>query len=106
MQVTTPRGRWFVPPDRAVWVPARLAHAIDVLADIDMRVNQLARLNVLEQVRQLRAVPLLHDAKPAPRVHGWIFGLHDGRIDVLDSGNEQMQPALDTLIGLTDTVGR
>src|SRR6202046_1776185 len=37
MQVTTPRGRWLVPPDRAVWVPARLAHAIDVLADIDMR---------------------------------------------------------------------
>src|ERR1700747_1040535 len=37
MQVTTPKGRWLVPPDRAVWVPARLEHAIDVLADIDMR---------------------------------------------------------------------
>src|SRR6266700_2584966 len=37
MQVTTPKGRWLVPPDRAVWVPARLAHAIDVLADIQMR---------------------------------------------------------------------
>src|SRR5262252_5586542 len=37
MQVTTPRGRWLVPPDRAVWVPARLPHAIDVLADIEMR---------------------------------------------------------------------
>ena len=37
MQVTTPRGRWLVPPDRAVWVPARLAHSIDVLADIEMR---------------------------------------------------------------------
>jgi hypothetical protein len=37
MQVTTPRGRWLVPPDRAVWVPARLGHAIDVLADIEMR---------------------------------------------------------------------
>ena len=22
MQVTTPKGRWLVPPDRAVWVPA------------------------------------------------------------------------------------
>src|SRR5436190_5984138 len=31
MQVTTPKGRWLVPPDRAVWVPARLEHAIDVL---------------------------------------------------------------------------
>src|ERR1700722_15957251 len=37
MQVTTPRGRWLVPPDRAVWVPTRLEHGIDVLADIDMR---------------------------------------------------------------------
>jgi AraC-like DNA-binding protein len=37
MQVTTPQGRWLVPPDRAVWVPARFVHAIDVLADIEMR---------------------------------------------------------------------
>ena len=37
MQVTTPKGRWLVPPDRAVWVPARFEHAIDVLADIEMR---------------------------------------------------------------------
>src|SRR5450631_3088586 len=37
MQVTTPGGRWLVPPNRAVWVPALLEHAIDVLADIEMR---------------------------------------------------------------------
>src|ERR1700730_8817443 len=37
MQVTTPKGRWLVPPDRAVWVPARSEHSIDVLADIEMR---------------------------------------------------------------------
>jgi AraC-like DNA-binding protein len=37
MQVTTPQGRWLVPPGRAVWVPGRLEHAIDVLADIEMR---------------------------------------------------------------------
>jgi AraC-like DNA-binding protein len=37
MQVTTPGGRWLVPPDRAVWVPAGLEHAIDLLADIEMR---------------------------------------------------------------------
>src|SRR5215212_8233023 len=28
MQVTTPRGRWLVPPRRAVWVPPRSAHAV------------------------------------------------------------------------------
>ena len=37
MQVTTPKGRWLVPPDRAVWVPALLEHSIDVLADIQLR---------------------------------------------------------------------
>ncbi len=37
MQVTTPKGRWLVPPARGVWVPPRLEHAIDVLADIEMR---------------------------------------------------------------------
>src|SRR5258705_5696456 len=36
MQVTTPKGRWLAPPDRAVWVPPRLEHSIDVLADIEM----------------------------------------------------------------------
>ena len=37
MQVATPKGRWLVPPGRAVWVPARLEHAIGVLTDIEMR---------------------------------------------------------------------
>src|SRR6202158_3151675 len=37
MQVTTPKGRWLVPPDRDVWGPARLGHSIGVLADLEMR---------------------------------------------------------------------
>jgi AraC-like DNA-binding protein len=37
MQVTTPRGRWLVPPRRAVWVPPRSEHAVDMLTDIEMR---------------------------------------------------------------------
>jgi AraC-like DNA-binding protein len=37
MQVQTPRGVWLVPPERAVWVPPLLEHAIDVLSDIEMR---------------------------------------------------------------------
>jgi len=78
MQVTTPKGRWLVPPDRAVWVPARLEHSIDVLADIEMRtlyfdLAWLARqdrsksLNVEYVVRVSR---LLHEA---------ILALFDGR---------------------------
>src|SRR5690349_18502176 len=70
MQVTTPKGRWLVPPDRAVWVPARLEHAIDVLADIEMRtlyfeLSWLARASRDKSLAAEFVVlvsPLLHQA--------------------------------------------
>lgn len=37
MQVTTRKGRWLVPPQRAVWLPPRIEHAVDMLTDIEMR---------------------------------------------------------------------
>lgn len=37
IQVTTPKGRWLVPPQRAVWLPPRIEHAVDMLTDIEMR---------------------------------------------------------------------
>ena len=37
MQVTTPKGRWLVPPRRAVWVPPRLEHGVEMLTDLEMR---------------------------------------------------------------------
>jgi AraC-like DNA-binding protein len=37
MQVTTPKGRWLVPPARAVWLPPRIAHSVDALARVEMR---------------------------------------------------------------------
>ena len=70
MQVTTPKGRWLVPPDRAVWVPAQLEHAIDVLADIEMRtlyfdlawLKRERRSKSLAQEFVVRVSPLLHQA--------------------------------------------
>jgi AraC-like DNA-binding protein len=70
MQVTTPKGRWLVPPDRAVWVPARLEHAIDVLADIEMRtlyfdlawLKRERRSTSLRSEFVVRVSPLLHQA--------------------------------------------
>ena len=70
MQVTTPKGRWLVPPDRAVWVPARSVHAIDVLADIDMRtlyfdlawLKRERRSTSLKSEFVVRVSPLLHQA--------------------------------------------
>lgn len=64
-----------------------LAHThgeeLDEFADIDERVNRLAELNVIAQVGAIRATSIVRDAAHAPRVHGWIFGLRDGRIKVL-----------------------
>ena len=80
MQVTTPKGRWLVPPDRAVWVPARLGHSIDVLADIDMRTLYF---DVLWLAQEERSASL--DAEFVVRVsrllHEAILALFDGRND-------------------------
>jgi carbonic anhydrase len=66
---------------------ARRRHAeLDTFAPGDDRINRLAELNVLEQVRTLRATPIVRDAQHRPSVHGWIFGLHDGRVRVLANG--------------------
>src|SRR5215468_12649036 len=70
MQVTTPKGRWLVPPDRAVWVPARLEHAIDVLANIEMRTLYFDLAWLKRETRNagltsefvVRVSPLLHQA--------------------------------------------
>jgi AraC-like DNA-binding protein len=80
MQVTTPKGRWLVPPDRAVWVPARLEHAIDVLADIEMRtlyfdLAWLAR----HTIRGSLAAEFV--VKVSPLLHQAILALFDGRDD-------------------------
>ncbi|KVX90831.1 carbonic anhydrase [Burkholderia ubonensis] len=48
--------------------------------------DRLAELNVLEQVRLLRASPIVRDRERPPLVHGWIFSLADGRLKELDSG--------------------
>ncbi|HEX3769873.1 MAG TPA: helix-turn-helix transcriptional regulator [Polyangiaceae bacterium] len=37
MTVKTPRGTWVVPTRRAVWVPARMTHSIEMLGDVTMK---------------------------------------------------------------------
>ncbi len=80
MQVTTPKGRWLVPPDRAVWVPARLEHSIDVLADIEMRTLyfDLAWLKREQRSESLNAEFVV---KVSQLLHQTILALFDGRND-------------------------
>ncbi|PAY03625.1 AraC family transcriptional regulator [Bradyrhizobium sp. UFLA03-84] len=76
MQVTTPKGRWLVPPDRAVWVPALLPHAIDVLADIEMRTLYFDQAWL---AREKRSDSLGHEfvVRVSPLVHQAILALFD-----------------------------
>src|ERR1700691_485621 len=80
MQVTTPKGRWLVPPDRAVWVPALSEHAIDVLADIEMRTLyfDLAWLGREERSTSLDAEFVVRVSR---LLHETILALFDGRND-------------------------
>ena len=80
MQVTTPKGRWLVPPDRAVWVPARLEHSIDVLADIDMRTLYFD-LAWLRREPRSDSLDAEFVAKVSPLLHQTILALFDGRND-------------------------
>jgi AraC-like DNA-binding protein/quercetin dioxygenase-like cupin family protein len=42
MTVTTEHGTWVVPPERAVWVPARVGHAIRMTGHVSMRTLYLS----------------------------------------------------------------
>ena len=56
------------------------------LADVDARINRLAELNVMEQVRNIARTTIVQDAwrRDQPlELHGWIYGLEDGLIQDL-----------------------
>jgi AraC-like DNA-binding protein len=80
MQVTTPKGRWLVPPDRAVWVPALSEHSIDVLADIEMRTLYFD-LSWLERERRSDSLNAEFVVRVSPLLHQAILALFDGRHD-------------------------
>jgi len=84
MQVTTPKGRWLVPPDRAVWVPARLVHAIDVVANIEMRTLYFD-LAWLKRDRRSPSLKSEFVVRVSPLLHQAILALFDER-----ASNERM----------------
>src|SRR6202790_4803936 len=78
MQVTTPKGRWLVPPDRAVWVPARSEHSIDVLADIEMRTLYFDLAGLWGEPRS-DSLDAEFVVLVSPLLHQTILALFDGR---------------------------
>ena len=81
MQVTTPKGRWLVPPDRAVWVPAlsRTCHRrarryrdADAVFRSGLAAARSSAATSLDAEFVVRVSPLLHQA---------ILALFDDRND-------------------------
>lgn len=57
---------------------------IDAIADPELRANRLTELNVCEQVMNLAKTSIVQRAwkkNNYPHLHGWVYGLNDGRIN-------------------------
>jgi carbonic anhydrase len=66
-------------------------HEIMSLQTQRERIGRLAEMNVIQQVENLAHSPIIQDAwrhRNAPSLHGWVYGLRDGRLRELI----QMQP--------------
>jgi carbonic anhydrase len=63
------------------------ADKLNTIDDTDERLNELCRLNVAEQILNVAETTVVQDAwnrGQELRVHGWVYGLKDGRIRDLD----------------------
>ena len=47
--VTTPTGRWMVPPDHALWIPAGTRHAVDTIGAVEMQ-SAYVRLDAIDDL--------------------------------------------------------
>lgn len=72
LQVYTATGRWLVPPQLAVWVPARMPHRVEVISDVEHRMIYWhpAALRAwlpaasLDRAFALKVTPLLRELIP------------------------------------------
>jgi methylphosphotriester-DNA--protein-cysteine methyltransferase len=61
MTLTTPGATWVVPPQRAVWVPRNVAHAIAMSGRVEMRTLYLRGRPLLASCTVLEVSPLLRE---------------------------------------------
>lgn len=69
VQVYTESGRWFVPPQLALWMPARISHWVDMISDTELRMiywqpsalQEWAPERPLDHIFALAATPLLRE---------------------------------------------
>lgn len=64
VMVTTGRGRWMIPPDHAMWLPAGTGHSVEMLSHVSMLSVYVAERAIDGLSADLRVVgmtPLMHD---------------------------------------------
>jgi carbonic anhydrase len=86
-------GQWLRPLRT---LAERYRKELGALSDDSERADRLCELNVLEQVRQVGRTTAIQDAWRRSQnlaVHGWIYGLHDGRLRDLDCSIDVAQMA-------------
>jgi carbonic anhydrase len=72
---------------------------LDSFSNDSDRADRLCELNVLEQVRQVGRTTAVQDAwrrEQSLAVHGWIYGLHDGRLRDLNCSIDANLPQIVT----------
>jgi carbonic anhydrase len=87
-------------------------HLLGAIDGFDARASRLCELNVIEQVRHVCQTSIVQEAwgrGQALAIHGWIYGLHDGRLRDLGAstrdaaGIEQAHAAAIGALGLVGT---
>jgi AraC-like DNA-binding protein/quercetin dioxygenase-like cupin family protein len=98
MRVATPDAAWLTPPTRAIWVPAGVAHEIEMRGAVAMRTLYLAPPGAAPRLSACRAIevqPLLRE-----------LILHIIRIGALEAGNpahERIEALLLDLLAAAET---
>jgi AraC-like DNA-binding protein len=64
IRVVTDEAAWLIPPTRAIWLPARLAHSLDMRSDVALRtlyIDETRAAPLPGSARVLEAAPLLRE---------------------------------------------
>lgn len=74
-------------------VYAKHERALLDIKDEQKRANRLVELNVIEQVRNLAKTSIVQKAwkKGSLQIHGWVYGLDNGRITALSGSPESVE---------------
>jgi len=74
-------------------VYAKHEKALLRIKDPQKRANRLVELNVTEQVRNLAKTSIVQKAwqRSSLQIHGWVYGLNNGRITDLNVMHDQLQ---------------